>query len=107
MPEENPPQQNLEDLKIRVTAIEDKLRKIFIMEEELKAMNITEEELKTYQKVAAALAQRTSGLDAGRGRPWPGPWPGIIHCCALPWLNPCYVGYHVPHGAIGFGSLGL
>jgi len=95
MPEENPPQQNLEDLKMRVAALEDKLRKTYITEEELKALNITEEELKTFQKVAAALAQRR-------------PSPLYIHCCSLPLLivPPSYVGYPVPYGAIGFGSLG-
>ena len=96
MPEENPPQQNLE---MRVAALEDKLRKIFTTEEELKALNITEEELKTFQKVAAALAQRY--------RP---PCCNLLlqmhPPCCLQIPPPYGVGYPVPWGAIGFGSLG-
>ena len=97
------PEENLEDLKMRVVALEDKLRKIYITEEELQALNITEEELKTFQKVAAALAA------AGRGRPL----LCVSAClyippCHLPLqiVPPCYVGYPVPSGGIGFGSLG-
>jgi hypothetical protein len=99
MPEENPPQQNLEDLKMRVDAIEDKLRKIYISAEELRALNVTDEELKAYHKVAAALGQRTSGPILGTGLPVP---YLIVWGC-----GGCFrTSYGSGSGPIGFGSLG-
>jgi hypothetical protein len=93
MPQENHPQQTLE---MRVAEIEDKLRKIYFTEEELKALKITDEELKTFHKVAAALAQRCR------------PVPYYVPCCSfvLPIGTPGFVGYPVPGGPMGFGSLG-
>jgi hypothetical protein len=98
------PEENLEDLKMRLAALEDKLRKICITEEELRALDITEKELKAFQKVAAALAERTSGLDVGRGRRVPLFW----YMCGVPLQMSCaYIaGYPVTYSAIGFGSLG-